>query len=111
MVNRRLPMPGEKPSSVWKPRFYRPLPRRLPSIRIPAITLRRGIALLIVAGLLIGARQIWLNTATRVTVLVNGQPVSVVTHRGTVGGAVQVAGVRLDDTVYVEPPAETPLKD
>ena len=103
-------MPGEKPSSVWKPRFYRPeyhLRRRW--FRLPSISLRRIVQVLFLASIFLAARQIWLATATHIIVLVNGQPVEVSTHRRTVAGAVRLAGITLDDTIYVEPGADTPL--
>src|SRR5207244_739814 len=62
-------------------------------------------------GVILGARQLWLITAVHVTVLVNGQPVAVSTHRNTVEGAVRLAGVQIDDTVYLEPPANTALTE
>src|SRR5688572_29272905 len=107
MDNRRLPMPGEKPSSIWRPKFYRPgnRPTYRRPMRLPHLPIKRIVLWLVIGAILFGARHIWLMTATHVTVLVNGQPVAVSTHRRTVEGAVRLAGVRLDETVYVQPPA------
>ncbi len=65
---------------------------------------------LVGAAILAAALSLWRLTSTHVTVIVNGQPVEVATHRRTVGGAVRLAGVALDEAVYIEPPAETPLQ-
>jgi uncharacterized protein YabE (DUF348 family) len=53
---------------------------------------------------------VWRATSISVTVLVNGQPISLNTHRRTVEGAVRAAGVRADDLLLVDPPEDTPLE-
>ncbi len=105
-------MPGEKPTTIWRPSRRKRQPawlrahpgRFLP----PAIPLLRWIG---VAALITLSLWTWRSTATHVVVVVNGQPVAVATHRTTVAGAVRLAGVKLDETLYIEPPADTPLAE
>jgi uncharacterized protein YabE (DUF348 family) len=104
-------MPGEKPSSIWRPKQAQYHRRRTPPIHLPRIEVRIVLRWLIAAIVIFALRQIWLITATHVTVVVNGQPVEVGTHRTTVAGAVRLAGVEMDDTVYVQPAADTPLEE
>ncbi len=99
-------MPGEQPMTIWRP-------RRSPPPRWAQAALRRlrliGLALAAAALIALGT-ALWRATGTPVTVVVNGQPMRLSTHRRTVGGAVRVAGVRPDAMAYVEPPAEAPLE-
>lgn len=103
-------MPGEKPSTIYQPRrrsnqptWMRAHPGRF---LLPLVPLLRWVGVVIV---LAAAVWVWRATSTHVTVVVNGQPVSVATHRRTVAGAVRLAGVKLDETLYVQPPPETQL--
>ncbi len=107
MANHQLPMPGEKPGTIWQPR-----PRaRFGWLRLyPAWVLRAAPLVLTALGLAL-ALWAWRATATQVTVVVNGHPVAVRTHRSTVAGAVRLARVSVDQTVYVDPPEETALQE
>lgn len=100
MTKQRLPLPGEQPLSIWKPRLKNPN-------RSQSKT-----AVLVVGGWLVLAMLwwAWSATATPVTVVVNGKPVALQTHRRTVAGAAVAAGVPVDDTVYIAPPADTPIR-
>lgn len=100
MTKQRLPLPGEQPLSIWRPRLKKP--GRSQS----------RVTLLAVGGLAILAMLwwAWRATATPVTVVVNGKPIALQTHRRTAGGAVQAAGVPVDDAVYIDPPADTPIQ-
>lgn len=106
MSDRRLPLPGEHPISVWRPRTHR---ARLLWFGARSGILRWLIALAALALMVIAAREAWRLTGTPVTVVVNGEPIAFSTHRRTVGGAAYAAGVRPDEAVYLYPPAETPL--
>ncbi|MBN1429315.1 MAG: DUF348 domain-containing protein [Anaerolineae bacterium] len=99
MTNQRLPLPGEQPLSIWRPRQKK--------VRRP-----NKVMVVIAGGLAILAVGLWLwrATALPVTVVVNGKPVALRTHRRTVAGAAVAAGAPVDDTVYLAPPAETPLQ-
>lgn len=66
---------------------------------------------MITALILVAALRIWRATSTHVTLVVNGQPLSVATHRRTVEGAARTAGILLDNTLFIEPPSGTPLED
>jgi uncharacterized protein YabE (DUF348 family) len=100
VTKQRLPLPGEQPLSIWQPRLKTPDHNQ------------SKVMLLAVGGLVLLAVfwWVWRATATPVTVVVNGKPIALQTHRRTVAGAAQAAGVPLDDTVYVDPPADTPLQ-
>ncbi len=108
MTDRRLPLPGEQPVSIvsmrsmrrWRNPWYRLKPRPLVQV----------VLLVIAAAVLRIGLWAWQITAVPVTVVINGQPVTLRVHRSTVGGAIQAAGVRLNQAVYVEPAAETPLQ-
>ncbi|HEC21362.1 MAG TPA: DUF348 domain-containing protein [Chloroflexi bacterium] len=107
MSDRRLPMPGEKPVTVYRPRQPK---ARNPWFRVHPSRLWRWLPFaLLVLGLVAGL-ELWRATGTPVTVVLNGQPVRLRTHRRTVAGAVRAAGVRAAEAVYVEPPPETPLE-
>jgi uncharacterized protein YabE (DUF348 family) len=54
--------------------------------------------------------MLWAATAMPVTVLVDGTPVQVVTHRETVGQLLLDLGLELDTVDRVEPAATTPLR-
>lgn len=107
MNNHRLPMPGEKPGSVWRPRQHKKLH---PWYRVHPGRVWRILPLL--AGLIVlwAGLQIWRATSIPVTVVVNGQPVEVRTHRRTVAGAVRLAGVRPGEALYLAPSSETALE-
>lgn len=103
----RLPMPDEKPSSIWRPRQYKPSTRWLP---IYPQTLRVAALWLTALAVIAAALAIWRALGVPVTVLVNGEPVTMNTHRRTVAGAIRLAGVKLDETVYVAPSPDTRLE-
>ncbi len=110
MTNQRLPLPGEKPVGVWRPRRR---PRRAGWQEAYGggwrVT-RRLVPLALAAGMVLLGLTAWRLTATPVTVVVNGQEVAVSTHRRTVAGAARAAGVRPGEMVYLRPAGETPLK-
>ncbi len=106
MSDRRLPLPGERPISIWRPRTRR---ARLLWFGVRGGILRWLIAFAALGLMVIVGREVWRLTGTPVTVVVNGEPIAFSTHRRTVGGAVQAAGVHPDEAVYLHPPAETPL--
>ncbi len=107
---RRLPLPGEQPTGVWRP------PRRRvinPWRRVhggPIGTVWKLLPWIVGAVLLWVAIVIWRATGTPVTVVVNGQPVELRTHRRSVEGALQLAGVSRHEAVYINPSPETPLE-
>lgn len=103
MSDRHLPLPGERPISIWRPRT------RHVWLGGRSSLLRGLIAAIALAVAALIAREIWRLTGTPVTVIVNGEPLTFSTHRRTVGGAVQAAGVHPEEAVYLHPPAETPL--
>ncbi len=113
MSDKRLPLPGEKPISVWRPRQKQPRPWHRTRAGVLSLLVRLSLRLLPWVGaalaVLVGI-AVWRATATPVTVVLNGQPVSLRTHRQTVGGAARAAGVRPDDTLYLSPPAGTRLE-
>ncbi len=106
MAEQHLPLPGEKPPGVWRPRRRKaPHPwfhthSSLPWRLLPWV----AAALIVLAGI-----KVWQATAVPVTVVVNGEPIALNTHRTTVAGVVRAAGVRLNDAVYLVPPADTPI--
>ncbi len=104
MSDRRLPLPGTRPTSVYrpnrKPKHHKSTKRR------PG----RSWPWLLAAALLAGGIYAYRATAIPVTVIANDAPVTFSTHRQTVGGVVQAAGVRLADTVFVDPPVDTPIE-
>lgn len=108
MPNSRLPLPGEKPVGVWKPRTPR-AQRHWQTRRLRGASVRL-LPVLAVGVVVAAAVLIWRVTSLPVTVVLNGEPLALATHRRTVRGAVRVVGVRLDDTVYLDPPADTPLE-
>lgn len=108
MQRPRIPLPGEKPGGVWKPRK-----KQRPAWRASASP--RGVLWRVMPWLIVGLMMAvgvlaWRATALPVTVVVNGQPVELRTHRQTVGGAVEAAGVHADEAVYLHPPADTRLE-
>lgn len=108
MQRPRVPLPGERLSGVWTPRK-----RHQPSWRAkasPRAILWRLLPLVVVAIAIAGGILVWRFTATPVTVVNNGQPVELRSHRRTVAGAVRAAGVHIDDAIYLDPPADTPLE-
>lgn len=108
MQRPRVPLPGERPSGVWTPRK-----RHQPSWRVkasPRAVLWRLLPVAAVAVAVAGGVLVWRFTATPVTVVTNGQPVELRTHRRTVAGAVRAAGIHIDDAVYLAPSADTPLE-
>jgi len=106
----RLPLPDEKLNTFGGPRAARRRPAWLRGRQGLMLSLWRLLPWLL--ALVIGwiGLRVWRATATPVTVVVNGQPVSLATHRRTVGGAVRAAGVAPDDAVYLAPPADTRLE-
>lgn len=107
MQRPRVPLPGERPGGVWRPRQkHRPAWRASAS---PRALLWRALPWAAVALLVTGGLLAWRITATPVTVVVNGLPIELKTHRRTVAGAVQAAGIHPDETVFLNPAAETPL--
>lgn len=104
MSDQRLPLPGEQPVTVWRPRT-----RRRPRLGARRMLLWRLLPWAVLALLIFAGQQGWRLTATPVTVVVNGEPITFGTHRRTVAGAARAAGVRPDETVYIDPAAETPL--
>lgn len=108
--SQRLPLPGEKPSGVWRPRQRKTPPSWQRPRRGGKPLLRRMLPLIGVLALIVIGIAIWRLTARPVTVVVNGQPIALSTHRRTVGGAVRAAGVRLDDTLFLDPSADTRLE-
>src|SRR5262245_13302015 len=98
----RLPLPGEHPSSVWRPKGRKTTPRSSISWRVVGIA----------AGLILAAIgwAVWQLTATPVTVVANGEALSIRTHRLDVDGALVAAGVAADRVVYLDPPGPTPLR-
>ncbi len=106
MSDRRLPLPGERPISIWRPRTRRAWPLRLDG---RSSVLRGLVAAVALAVATLVAREIWQLTGTPVTVIVNGEPRAFSTHRHTVGGAVWAAGIDPEKAVYLYPSAETPL--
>lgn len=108
MPNTRLPLPGEKPVGVWKPRTLH-AQRRRGSRRLRAAS--SWLLPVATAGVVVATGVlIWRVTGRPVTVVLNGEPLTMTTHRRTVSGAVGAAGVHLDETVYLDPPADTPLE-
>lgn len=110
--NRKLPLPGEKPVTVWQPRTrrrQRPWQRNHGSRRVRL--LRTLAPWLAAAALLFVGLRIWRAASTHVTLIVNGEPASVSTHRRTVQGAARTGGIRLDDTLFIDPPGWTPLEE
>jgi uncharacterized protein YabE (DUF348 family) len=103
MTQRRLPLPGEKPVSVWRP-------RHAARQRGAGRSLRTGAALAVGLAALLLAVWAWRATAITVTLIANGQPVETRTHSRTAGGAVRAAGIRAADMVDIRPPATTPLQ-
>lgn len=105
----RLPLPGEKPVHIYRPDSG----RRRPSWQRGRFGLFLSLwrllpwALALVIGL-IGLR-VWQSTGLPVTVVVNGAPIDLLTHRRTVAGVVRAVGVRPDEAVYLAPPADTRL--
>jgi uncharacterized protein YabE (DUF348 family) len=92
-VSRQLPMPGEKPATVWQPA---PSHRRHPGLRAwPHLALRYGLVAL--AALAIAcAVTAWSATGKSVTLVVNGEARHLRTHRASVEGLIGAAGVRLE---------------
>ncbi len=103
----RLPMPGEKPISVWQPRKHK---SKLPWRRIRLGFLWRALPWLTIVAVLAVGLMIWRSTGKSVTVVINGHPHPVKTHRRDVEGALRAAGIRPDDTIYLDPPADLPLE-
>jgi len=105
----RLPLPDEKLITFGRRRRSPGRPAWLRGRRGVMLSLWRLLPwlLALIVGL-IGLR-VWRATATPVTVVVNGQPVSVRTHRRTVGGALRAVGVAPEDAVYLAPSADTRL--
>lgn len=103
----RLPLPGEQPISIFRPR---PTRVRRPTLH-GAARLFPLIPWLIVALIGYAGLRVWRATATHVTLVVSGQPVEVATHRRTVAGAARTAGYVLGEALYLDPPADTPLAD
>lgn len=101
MSDRRLPLPGESPRTVWRP------DRRRRRARSPLVRIGLGLGGLIVLGVGLWA---WQVTALPVTVAINGEPVELRVHRATAGGAARAAGVPPDEMAYIAPPADTPLE-
>ena len=97
-----LPLPGEQPATIWRPRRRRTRPRS----RVPWSTIITG---LVVVGLGM-AVWAWLAGGTPVTVIVNGAPVRLRTHSPDISGAVQAAGVGPTDVAFADPPLDSPLK-
>lgn len=108
MQKQRVPLPGEKPGGVWRPRKKRRPAWRSARSRSLFGRLLPWLVLLLI---LLGGLLIWRQTATAVTLIINQQTLELRTHRRTVEGAVRVAGVRPDETVYLRPDASTPLED
>ncbi|MBN1123081.1 MAG: G5 domain-containing protein [Anaerolineae bacterium] len=104
MSDRRLPLPGTRPTSVYRPN--RKPKHHKSTKREPVRFWPWLLAIALISGGIIAYRA----TAIPVTVIANDAPVSFSTHRQTVGGVVQAAGVRLADTVFVDPPVETPIE-
>ncbi|NDJ52409.1 MAG: DUF348 domain-containing protein [Chloroflexi bacterium] len=57
------------------------------------------------------AQRWWVNQAYEVTVVINGQPTELRTHRQTVRAALRVVGVNPSDAVFVEPDINSALRD
>src|SRR5574341_59149 len=112
MSDRRLPMPGEKPSTIWQPPRKKSRPQWLRAhpgrFLLPLLPHLRWLVVIVILAVGLWG---WRSTATHVTVVVNGQVMPISTHRGTVAGAVELAGVRMSETMYVEPPADTSLSE
>lgn len=108
MEKPRIPLPGERPAGVWTPRR-----KRRPAWRSkasPRSILWRLLPLAIGGLAIVGGVALWRLTATPVTVVLNGQPLEMRTHRRTVEGVVRAAGVRPDDAIYLSPAADTPVE-
>jgi len=98
-----LPLPGEKLTRVYSHRQRRTRPSgRLQWVWnfAPPVLLVLGIALV---------SWLWLITRTPATIVINGQPQEIRTHRRTVGGAARGAGINLNDAVFINPEPETRL--
>ena len=107
MPDQRLPLPGSKPIGVYRP-------DRRPGQRKPArpgakSSIRLWPWLLIIA-LAVGGVYAYRATAIPVTVIANDAPVTLSTHRRTVGAVIKAAGVPLADTVFIDPPLETAVE-
>ncbi len=105
MSDRRLPLPGTRPTGVYrpnrKPKHHSPVKQPKPFRLWPWL-----LAIALVSGGVYAYRA----TAIPVTVIANDAPVSFSTHRQTVGGVIQAAGVHPSDTVFVDPPVDTPVE-
>ncbi|MCC6904549.1 MAG: DUF348 domain-containing protein [Anaerolineae bacterium] len=99
----RLPLPGEQPGTIYRPRARRSTPPSQMGWFWPVLPYAFGLAALLATG------WVWLATGTPVTVVVNGSPVEVRNHRPRVAGMVRAAGVRLDRTLYIDPPPDSPV--
>jgi uncharacterized protein YabE (DUF348 family) len=100
--DRPLPLPGERPGTVWQPRRRRTTPRGSINWRVV------GVFTFVVALGVLG--WLWNQGGTPVTVFVNGAPVRLRAHSADVAGAVMAAGVSREDTAFVDPPLDTPLE-
>jgi uncharacterized protein YabE (DUF348 family) len=58
----------------------------------------------------LGGVLAWLGTARQVTLVVDGNAKPLFTHAASVGGALRAAGFELDHEDYLQPAAETPLR-
>jgi len=102
MTQQRLPLPGEQPTSIYRPGKRKTTPRGSISWRLVGVG----------AGLALAALgyAIWQATAIPVTVVVNGEPLDIRAHRADVDGALVAAGVNRAAVVYLDPPGSTPLQ-
>jgi len=102
MTQHRLPLPGEQPTSIFRPTNRKTTPRGSVSWRLVGVA-----AGLVMAGL---GYLAWQMTATPITVVLNGTPTDIRTHRADVNGALIDTGVGRDTVFFLDPPGTTPLQ-
>jgi uncharacterized protein YabE (DUF348 family) len=109
MLPDRVPLPGDHPRSVWQPA---PPRRQSPP---PLFGIRSWWLWRILAGLLIliGGGivwAVWQITATPITLIANGESLSITTHALTAGEAVREYGIKESSLLQLDPPPDTAIR-
>ncbi|NDJ33808.1 MAG: DUF348 domain-containing protein [Chloroflexi bacterium] len=100
----RLPLPGDRPTTVYQHR------RRVTQPRTRLSWIWRLLPFVALALLIATGAVVWQLVATPATVVINGEPVDVRTHRRTVAGALRAAGVRPGTDLFTDPAPEARLR-
>ncbi len=96
-----LPLPGEKPATIYRPEGSRAARRRLPA------GFFRWIALILI--LVLAAFLLWRSGASGVTVIVNGLPRHILTRQPTVEAVLRARGVETAGATHVSPALDAPV--